>query len=183
MRLIRARGEWWRRHGSGGVNSGFSLIEVCLAILVVGLGLLTVFSLFPSGLRSGEDGTADTRTGLFTESVMGGLRANAMTITNAADWADEGYFRSEVVRGVLTSNNSSQVRLSADILDKSRASTPVAWIFPTVSNAEPLFLRYRLTISPTNKSYSALLEVCDGPYGTFDPAQSVSYTVFSYLGM
>lgn len=153
-------------------RSGFSLVEVCLAILVVGIGLLSVFSLFPSGLRSGEADTADTHMGLFAESVMNGLRANAMAITNSVDWDDN--FKTELVRGVLASNSTP-----VNILDSSVTPSPVAWVFPAVANGEPL--RYRLTIDAVGKS--ALLELWDGQYGSLSPTQSMYYTEFWYSGM
>lgn len=67
-----------------GVKRGFSLVEVCLAVLVVGLGLLSVFSLFPTGLASGESAAADTEIGLFADQVLNGLQAQATEVT----WAE-----------------------------------------------------------------------------------------------
>jgi type IV pilus modification protein PilV len=69
-------------------TSGFTLVEVSLAVVVVGLGLLALFGLFPSGLRSGEDALADTRAALFASVVMDGMRANASTVSNWAEWND-----------------------------------------------------------------------------------------------
>jgi Tfp pilus assembly protein PilV len=66
-------------------KSGFSLVEVCLAVLVVGLGLLSVFSLFPTGLAASDAAVADTETGLFAEQVLNGIQSHTNTWT---DWQD-----------------------------------------------------------------------------------------------
>jgi prepilin-type N-terminal cleavage/methylation domain-containing protein len=60
----------WRR------NAGFTLVEVSLAVLIVSLGLMTVFGLLPSALRMSDDAVTSTRDGLFAETMMAGLRAN-----------------------------------------------------------------------------------------------------------
>jgi len=70
-------------------KGGFTLVEVSLAVLVVGLGLLTLFGLFPSGLRAGEEAAADTRAGFFASVVMGGIRANAAEIKTWTEWSND----------------------------------------------------------------------------------------------
>ncbi|MEI6166109.1 MAG: prepilin-type N-terminal cleavage/methylation domain-containing protein [bacterium] len=81
-------------------NHGFTLIEVCFAVLIVGLGLLTIFSLFPSGLRMAEEDLADTKCALFSDKVLAGLHANAAGVTNAADWSN-GSFVNKILKDVL----------------------------------------------------------------------------------
>jgi type II secretory pathway pseudopilin PulG len=156
------------------LSGGFSLVEVCLAILVVGLGLLSVFTLFPSGLRSAEDDTADTRAGLFMESALNGMRANAMTINNDLDWSA---FSDIVVKRVLTLNDNP-VPIIAD-------GQPHAVIFPDGGTD---YLRYRLTLSTTApmtapRGWSALLEVEDGRYPeNMISFPSICYTEFWFSG-
>ena len=148
-------------------KDGFSLVEVCLAILVIGFGLMVVFSLFPSGLRSGEAGTADTRNGLFAESVMAGLRANADSIDNLADWTTD--FQTNIVKDVLTVGGVPR-DITVGQIDIIR--------FPDGSD----YLRYRLTVDASKKS--ALLEVEDGRYpANVLNAPSLFYTEFWYTGM
>ncbi len=62
---------------NGRRKRGFSLVEVCLAMLVVGLGLLSIFGLFPTGLAASEDAEADTTASLFANQVLNGLQAQA----------------------------------------------------------------------------------------------------------
>ena len=150
---------------------GFSLIEVCLAILVVGVGLLSIVSLFPTGLRSAEDAVADTRCGLFTDNVMEGLRANALAITSWSDWTNSADFEPTITQGVLEKAGSPK--------DVSVGGI-TAWEFPDSSGE---WLRYRLTIDSADPyRRSAKLEVCDGRYGSFD-ARTVAYTEFCYSGL
>ena len=81
-------------------NMGFTLIEVTFAVLIVGLGLLTFFSLFPSGLRMAEQDLADTKCGLFSDMVVSGLHANAAKMKSAGDWV-AGSFEYNIQKEVL----------------------------------------------------------------------------------
>lgn len=145
-------------------RGGFTLVEVSLAVLVVGLGLLAVFSLFPSGLRSAADETADTRCSLFAGTVLNGMRANAAKITSWTDWNTQFGTR-------ITQNLPSGVAISP---------TPTAIPFP--ANSEE-YLRYRLTINTSDPDrYSAYLEVRDGRYGDFGGARLSFYTEFIFTG-
>jgi prepilin-type N-terminal cleavage/methylation domain-containing protein len=54
---------------------GFSLVEVCLALLVIGLGLLAVFGLFPSGLAMNKRSIDETQCGMFANDVFDSFRA------------------------------------------------------------------------------------------------------------
>ena len=56
----------WRR--------GFSLVEVCLALLVIGLGLLAVFGLFPSGLAMSKQSIDETQCAMFANDVFDAYR-------------------------------------------------------------------------------------------------------------
>lgn len=158
-----------RQNASG----GFSLVEVCLAILVVGLGLLSVFTLFPSGLRSAEDDTADTRAGLFMQSAMDGMRANAMSITNWSDWSEPEPFKQLVKDQVIVVNGAS-----TPIEQGVIRSIP----FPDGSGD---YLRYRLTLGTDDPARRwALLEVEDGRYPENAISYpSVCYTEFWYSGL
>ncbi len=148
-------------------QGGFTLIEVCLAVLVIGLGLLAIFSLFPSGLRAIEDDTADTRCGLFASTVMNGLKGNAVGITNWSEWCD----------------SAVSVDLRTGVLGVGPIATAGVYdvVFPT-NGAE--HLRYRLTMNTASgTSYSAKLEVENGQYpaGTLI-YPSTFYTEFYYQG-
>lgn len=68
-------------------KQGFSLIEVSLATMVVGIGILSVFALFPTGLNEAQVSQATTRCTQFSEEVFGWYGSIASTETNLTDWA------------------------------------------------------------------------------------------------
>ena len=82
------------------IRSGFSLVEVNLAILLVALGMLALFGLFPAGLREGELALTDTHAALFADYVLSGIEANASTMTVWNAWGDIGNFRTAIGKNV-----------------------------------------------------------------------------------
>lgn len=64
------------------LREGYSLVEVCLALLVVGLGIMAVFSLFPEGLGQSRRSVEATEMAAFADFVFSSLSARAAT-TNA----------------------------------------------------------------------------------------------------
>lgn len=89
-------------------NQGFSLVEANLAILVVAVGLLSLFSLFPAGLRQSDLSQADTRQALFAEYVLSRVIGNAAEIKDWNTWKDFAAFRAKAVDGGLTMNAVSK---------------------------------------------------------------------------
>jgi type II secretory pathway pseudopilin PulG len=58
-------------------ESGFTLVEIALAILVASIGLLAVFSLFPAGLKLNKEAIDETQAAMFAEEVFSGFKAQA----------------------------------------------------------------------------------------------------------
>jgi len=56
---------------------GFTLIEIALAIMVISVGMLAVFALFPAGMTSNKHAIDDTYGAMFAEEVFNGYRAQA----------------------------------------------------------------------------------------------------------
>jgi hypothetical protein len=155
-------------------KQGFTLVEVALAVLAVGLGLVTVFGLFPAGLQNASDDAADTRAGLFAGAVFSGMRGASIAVTNVSTWdtKDTDFIGSsmEVEGATVTFNGASH-----------------SVKFPNAAADEPdNYLRYIISIevakAGTPKTYSATLAMCDGRYGAFT-TQNVFYTEFYYTGM
>jgi len=100
-------------------DCGFTLVEIVLALMVVSLGLLGLFQLFPSGLRASYDATVETRTAQFADEVFGGIRAEAMVLTDAKYWhptpVGETLFKG-AVEGALDSFGPGQ-RITANGLE------------------------------------------------------------------
>ncbi|MDI6773798.1 MAG: hypothetical protein QME60_00140 [Verrucomicrobiota bacterium] len=78
-------------------NGGFSLVEVSLAVLLVGAGVLTLFALFPAGLKQADLAVEDTHIGLFAEQALTGLRAEAMKVSDFQVWTNQDDFQQQVV--------------------------------------------------------------------------------------
>lgn len=80
-------------------STGFSLVEVSLAIVLAAGGLLTVFSLFPMALRQGAGARADMVESAFAESFFTTVQANISVIDDIADWNDFDTFILKAVKG------------------------------------------------------------------------------------
>lgn len=73
-----------RMKGRG--REGFSLIEVNVAILVIAGGLLSLFTLFPAGLRLSSSAMSDTRQALFADDFFAYFDDGVRLIEDRDDW-------------------------------------------------------------------------------------------------
>lgn len=62
-----------------GRRSGFSLVEVTLALIVMTIGILGIMSMFPAGLDQNVRSINDTHAAFFAEEVFAGLAVEAET--------------------------------------------------------------------------------------------------------
>lgn len=83
------------RQGSHPGCAGFTLVEIALAALVIGLGILTLFGLSRLAARSASEAQDETRAAIFSENVFASLGAvseqlNAVSDSNAWErfWID-----------------------------------------------------------------------------------------------
>ena len=58
-------------------SSGFTLVEVALALMVASVGLLGIFSLFPTGVKMNKTAVDETQAAMFAEQVLNGIKAQA----------------------------------------------------------------------------------------------------------
>jgi hypothetical protein len=155
------------------IAKGFSLIEVNLAIFVVALGMLTLFSLFPAGLKQVETAQSSTQESMFAEHVFSTLRPKAMELT-AVQWTDLNTFRTDVKADV----GSATVRHGTAI------GGPVE--YPAGSG---FYMRYVLEIADAGGGLRSLSLWCrSGQYGAVDVAvfktgAAKFYTELFYSGM
>lgn len=68
-------------------TAGFSLIEVNVAILVIAGGMLSLFTLFPAGLRMSTAAMSDTRQALFADDFFSFFDAGVSSLS-LAEWQD-----------------------------------------------------------------------------------------------
>ena len=163
-------------HNPTGGESGFTLVEVALAVLAVGLGLVTIFALFPAGLQNASDDAADTRAGLFAGTVFNSMRGSAATISTTAEWDSlPSFIAALTVPGLTLKFDGSQDNI----------------LYPPSPNSEmpENHIRYMLSIAvaaapPTvgpRPVYCATLTTVDGQYGVFS-TQNVFYSEFFFTG-
>ncbi len=147
-------------------EKGFSLIEVNMAILVIGMGILVLFSLFPAGLREGEHGLADTHCALFGETVLEGLRGRAHTKDPAKQftWAQWSNINTFINNFTITVNRTL---IHGYKPHNSRISNALE--FP--AGAVPKkYIRYILEISEGDTPMTRIVNlwVWSGQYSTTD---------------
>ncbi len=151
---------------------GFSLIEVNLAIFVVALGLLTMFSLFPAGLKQVETAQSSTQEAMFAEHVFSTLRSAAMTLT-VAQWIN----MNDIQRFVVADVGPRTVQHGSGIADLE---------FPDGSG---YYMRYILEIGDVGGGLRSLSLWCrSGQYGAadvsvFKTGAARFYTELFYSGM
>lgn len=144
-------------------NRGFSLIEINLAIFMVAMGMLTLFSLFPAGLKQIETAHESTQEALFGDYVLSTLRADAMYLT-AEQWA----------------------AITPSTFPAFTFDSITSELYPVGSG---LHMRYLLQLNKINAHvWSATLWCRSGQYGATDPVifkevASKYYTEFFYSGM
>lgn len=160
-------------------NIGFSLIEINLAIFVVAVGMFTLFSLFPAGMRQIEDATEETYEAFFADYVLNTLRSNAAWLT-ADQWDELTDFEDGIMQGCpIQSGDAIQGPITFP--DASQWDDP----------DDAYSMRYVLTISAVSGGqdlYQAQLWCRTGEYGTqnlgeFKGDASFFATRFFYSGM
>ena len=152
-------------------SSGFSLVEVTLAIFMVGLGITTLFALFPAGLRQSDNAMKDTHLGLFADRVFSGIRAESSLISDWSDWADIDSFRKLAVWPVqIEGHNMRGDNTSQTVTD---------------AISEGVHISYRLNVDEVSGSPDlrrAVLRANIGGAYDDDDAQWF-YTEFFFMGV
>ena len=79
---------------------GFSLVEVCIALLVLSIGVFSLFAIFPAGLKESESGVADTHEAMFADRILSAFEGKALNMTNWNDWTDMAFFKDQLIAAV-----------------------------------------------------------------------------------
>lgn len=155
-------------HAARRARDGFSLMEVNIALLVVGIGLVSLLGLFPVGLRESAMATADTVQATVAEHVLSQIRANAMLLTNWSDWTAAKLGDGILVGGVTVTPNDAECK-ATDYLGAERNTVRCKLLIEEVPNYGGIVMR-------------ATLQVSDRPAGTMD-REPYYYTEFVFMGM
>jgi Tfp pilus assembly protein PilV len=193
MRTSRTR----ERRTARAVRAGFTLMEVNIALLVLAVGLIGLFSLFPVGLRQSDMATSDTAQAAFATVVFNAMHANAALVTNWTEWAS---LTNGEALGVANSSNPDYT--SRRVTVPTYSSSAVGILADGVSHkivaetalktdgyfARGQFLKYELHIEndphdPGNGYMKrAWIKITDRPF-TDVMFQPVYCTAFVYMGM
>ena len=151
---------------SSGGREGYSLVEVSLALLVIGLGLVAVFGLFPEGLRSVRRSVDDAETAAFAQFVFASLEYEAGCTD--CDWGDVGAGLFLMRSHALDTNFANQPYVT--VAAEGTAASNYWWVPNFYAGSDwALFsykvaqFRYKLVIGETTGSAKfARLEVWPG---------------------
>ena len=110
-------------------NGGYSLVEVSLALLVVAIGLTSIFSLLPMGMKAARDAVNDTEVPLFAEYVLN-------TLDLVAGYKGEAWVK------YLESNPGEFMGYFFRGVDKPKGSRPVDYQIQATSNPSGYKLFY-----------------------------------------
>lgn len=140
------------------LTSGFSLVEVTLALMVMAIGILSIMSLFPAGLDQNARSIADTHAAFFAEEVFAGLQGQAETnwtgLANVGlpiattNWYEQNQGDLNTVLTSGLTNKYFRTKLAFDANDVDHA------------------LRYRLVLTTNGLIKAATLYVWPGEFGT-----------------
>ena len=113
-------------------RAGFSLIEVNMAILIAAGGLLSLFSLFPTGLRQSVMSQADMYQCTFANSFFDTVAANVRNIESIDDWNNCAKFWEAAVKGTGISttfiSGSSLTGPTKDLIMKSNDTVHYVYV-------------------------------------------------------
>ena len=82
------------------MKKGFTLIEVCLVMVVFGVAVSSLMALFPVSLRQGNMAVSDSVVTTFADGVMNKLAANAAEMKDWNDWRLKNNFTSRIADGL-----------------------------------------------------------------------------------
>ncbi|MBU1693413.1 MAG: prepilin-type N-terminal cleavage/methylation domain-containing protein [Verrucomicrobia bacterium] len=150
-------------------KAGFTLVEVALALMVVGIGLMAVFGLFTSGLDTDKASMDDTMSAFFAEDVMSALMAQAVTMR----WDRLQYI------GAIPAATDQWMNVSELTVRNTATWRTNKYVYNSIARGLPgqqfieYAVRYRLDVRPIPgqlADYLAYvrLEVLPGEFGATD---------------
>jgi prepilin-type N-terminal cleavage/methylation domain-containing protein len=130
-----------------GRTSGFTLVEIALALVVISVGVMAILALFPEGLTLSRETVEETRCAMFAEDVFNSYRSIArmpMFATNWDGFLDES--NPDLVMSVPATSAWAAAQWPTNSLRPGDAVTPVI-LRAAGSAIEEMPLQYRLRIA------------------------------------
>ena len=152
-------------------SSGLIMVEVALAVVVLAIGVLAVFSLFSSGLDLTRKTSADTQSVLFAEGVMASLRTQSAQSSGSTNWVS---FWQDLADGKtnlpapLSNDPKLIIRGDGVLVTNSFANNPLHDMTATNINhvlRSQMLIRLRNDDGFTNAA-AVTLKVWEGKFGT-----------------
>ncbi len=191
-------------------RSGFTLIELAIAIAVVFIGVLALFALITTGLEESGKAVAETQSSMFADSVFNALGAGQQAA------AERGIVAGNVVWRQYWAQvaGGSNITITPPAWQTAATPTPVSYdviargthpsshirtlVFSNYAHrvaGQPIVvnnaLRYSLWVTPppgaitvpANAIVPVRLQVWDGEFGTTDDSRAMNfYTEFDNPG-
>ena len=157
------------------LRSGFTLMEVNIALMVVAVGLTSLLALFPVGLRESNTASADTVQSAVASYIFARLHENAAKL----DWGSDpkaviaGDFKADGKTNLLTGSDKNAFE-GTDVRYKLEIGEVKGYKFSKkAANGQ---------LSHFHRHYYAALRVSDRKTGDID-REPVFYTEFIQKGM
>ena len=187
-------------------RKGFTLVEVCLVMLIFGVAVSSLMALFPVSLRQGTLAVSDSVESAFGDSVMNSLAGIASSMQGVDendhdywdDWKTKKRFIDAIAKAGLKvdtsgTNPKGDHSLKIGVEDEVKDYLGLAKMANN-SKSGRINIRYRLDIEPVvqkirgkdvepygKRLYRAILRVTDNPSTSLDNA-TIFVTYLAYLG-
>ena len=150
-------------------NAGFTLIEVALAMLVLGIGMLSLMAVFPAGLKASRNSANDMAAIEFSDAVFNDYQWH-MADPNAK-LSTSGYTASDKLINTTRAHYSASGRLGVD-----------AWITVDQDTPSGSFPAYKVKLTVDSVAGSGDLRRVNLFFvkpGIANPGENDAYQVFS----
>ncbi len=124
------------------IKAGFSLIEVNMAILIAAGGMLSLFALFPIGLRQSVMSEADLHQAAFASSFFEAISANVKKIDDVETWNLINDFWDTAIKGTGLDDDITTRTLLAPKDVKNKVAESTGELIEESLNPEAETLRY-----------------------------------------
>lgn len=164
------------------MKRGFTLIEVCLVMLVFGIAISSIMAFFPVSLRQANMSVTDTVTTMFADYVINSLQANAAEMTDLSDWDQDPdrpnepgpRFKGRIVRDIrIDTASGSSVALNYNGEQEVKGCL----------GNEKSYLKYRLEFlySNGNRLCQINLSVTDNKHISLNQGQNQGQTFITHV--
>jgi len=154
-------------------------VEVNLAILLVGIGLFSLFALFPRALQESDMAISDTHEAMLGSSVLSAIEGNAGDIADWDEWTDTALLRARLMDGAMME------RINLQPVSGGLAASDGEFEFPLGSGR---YLTYELVVMfqgqagvPRARLINVVLKVASGRNRTLSFARDY-FTTLIYTG-